>query len=708
MPIDKLIKRSPVVLRQQQLLTDAVNQLIENKQCAAPVVNGKKITGILNLAEALYFIKSKPYNEPVVSDALVSGVTILSPEDAIEDIVIGSLPFFPVADSKGHYMGIVPAEDIYEELKKNADRNNNVLQNAHNGILAVDAEGVIVVFNKSAGEHLGVDPNEVTGRKINEAFPTSRLTRVITTGKPESLQRITINGRSIVCNRTPIICHGKVTGAVTVFQNFAELEAISAELESVHRLYNELDTIIEAAHDGIMITNCDGIGLRVNRALCRLTGLDSSYYLNQPIDKLYSDGTFKYEAVTMKALREKRSVTAVQRINNGKEVLVTGTPIFNNNGEIFLVVTNVRDIIELQKLQEERNKLIANDNVDGDVDDFIRQLRKGKLIAESTEMLRVLNVVVRAARAETTILLLGESGVGKEVLAKIIHFSSSRSKQGKFIQINCGAIPENLLESELFGYEYGAFTGAKKGGKPGMFEIADNGTLLLDEIGEMPQPLQVKLLRVLQDQEFYRIGGVKPIKLNVRIIAATNKDLKKLVEQGKFRKDLYYRLNVIPIEIPSLRYRKDDIFPLAMHYLQYFNQKHKTNKTLDARTVAILENYNWPGNVRELMNILERTIILSSGDSIDPQIINSQLDKQNITEVLPITIRNIMPLREAQEIIERELLQRALKEKRTVRQAAKTLGISHSTLIRKANQYNLHEGPGSCRKNIITNDIDDS
>lgn len=693
MHIGKLIKNLPVVLIQQQLLTDAVNLLIENKQCAAPVVNGKKTIGILNLAEALHFLKSKPdKNEPVVSDALSTGVTILSPDDTIENTVIGSLPFLPVSDGKGHYMGIVLAEDIYKQLKKNADRKNNVLQNAHNGILAVDAEGVIVVCNKSAGEHLGVNPFEITGRKINEVFPTSRLTRVISTGKPESLQKIVINGRSIVCNRTPIICNGKVAGAVTVFQNFAELEEVSAELESVHRLYNELDTIIEAAHDGIMITNCDGIGLRVNRALCRLTGLEASYYLNQPIDKLYSDGFFKYESVTMKALREKRSVTAVQRINNGKEVLVTGTPIFSNNGEIFLVVTNVRDIIELQKLKEERSKLIAKDTADGDVDDFICQLRKGEIIAESAEMLKVLNVVVRAARAETTVLLLGESGVGKEVLAKIIHYSSSRPKQGKFIQINCGAIPENLLESELFGYEHGAFTGAKKGGKPGMFEIADNGSLLLDEIGEMPQSLQVKLLRVLQEQEFYRIGGVKPIKLNVRIVAATNKDLKKLVEQGKFRKDLYYRLNVIPIEIPSLRHRKDDIFPLAMYYLQHFNNKHKTNKTLDARTVAILENYNWPGNVRELMNILERTIVLSSGDSIDPYIINSQLDKQNVTENLPITVRNIIPLREAQAIIEQELLQKSLKENRTVRQAAKALGISHSTLIRKANQYNLKKG----------------
>ncbi len=690
MCIGNLISNAPILLNQEQLLNDAVNLLIEHKQCFAPVVNGKKIIGILNLAEALHCLKSKTNdNETFVVDALSADDSILSPDDPIEDTVIGSLPFFTVSDSKGHYMGIVLTEDIYKYIKKNADRKDDVLQNAHNGILGVDAEGVIIVCNKSAGEHLGVNPFEIIGKKINEVFPTSRLTRVISTGKPESLQKITINGRSIVCNRTPIICNGKVMGAVTVFQNFAELEAVSAELESVHRLYNQLDTIIEAAHDGVMITNSDGIGLRVNRALCRLTGLEASYYLNQPIDKLYSDGFFKYEAVTMKALREKRSVTAVQRINNGKEVLVTGTPIFSNNGEVFLVVTNVRDVIELQKLKEERNKLISKNPADGDVDDFIRQLRQDEIIAESPEMLKVLQVVVRAARAETTVLLLGESGVGKEVLAKIIHCSSNRPKQGKFIQINCGAIPESLLESELFGYESGAFTGAQKGGKPGMFEIADNGSLLLDEIGEMPQPLQVKLLRVLQEQEFYRVGGVKPVKLNVRIIAATNKDLKKLVAQGTFRKDLYYRLNVIPIEVPPLRSRKDDIFPLALFYLQRFNNKHKTNKTLDARTVAILENYQWPGNVRELMNILERTIVLSSGDSIDPYIISSQLDKQSVVENLPITVRSIIPLREAQSIIERELLQKALKENKTVRTAAKVLGISHSTLIRKATQYNL-------------------
>lgn len=690
MRIGKLIKSSPVVLNQQQFLADAVALLVKHKQCIAPVVNGKKIAGILYLAEAMYLIENKTEDhEPVVADALSTDVAILSQDSSIENAVICNLPFFPVADHDGNYMGIVLAEDIYKRMKEITERNNYVLQNMHNGILAVDAEGVIFFCNKSAGEHLGVEPLEIIGRKINEVFPTSPLTRVISTGQPETSQKIIVNGRTLVSNRTPVICEGKVAGAVTVFQHFAELEAISAELESVHRLYNELDTIIEAAHDGIMITNRDGIGLRVNRALCRLTGLDSSYYINQPIDRLYKDGIFKYEAVTMKALWEKRSVTAIQGINNGKEVLVTGTPIFDNAGEIFRVVTNVRDITELKKLEEERDKLMAKNAIDDDVDDFIRQLRKDEIIAESSKMLRVLQVVVRVARAETTVLLLGESGVGKEVLAKIIHRSSRRPKQGKFVQINCGAIPENLLESELLGYEPGAFTGAKKEGKPGLFEIADNGSLLLDEIGEMPLPLQVKLLRVLQEQEFYRIGGVKPIKLNLRIIAATNKDLKKLVEQGKFRKDLYYRLNVIPIEIPPLRDRKDDIFPLAMHYLKKFNNKHKTNKTLDARTVSILEKYHWPGNVRELMNILERTVILSSSDSIDPFIISNQLDQPGAAEHLSITVSNIVPLREAQAIIEQELLRKALKENKTVRQAAKTLGISHSTLIRKAAQYDL-------------------
>ncbi|MCL2337514.1 MAG: sigma 54-interacting transcriptional regulator [Firmicutes bacterium] len=566
--------------------------------------------------------------------------------------------------------------------------HNDLLQSMHNGVLAVDTEGVICFCNKSAGEQLGVEVSEVIGRKMSDVFPTSQLTRVISTIKEEISQKTIINGRTLVSNRSPVVCDGQVIGAVTVFQYLSELEAVSAGLESVHRLYNELDTIIDAAHDGIMITNRKGIGLRVNRALCRLTGLDSSYFIDQPIDRLFKEGIFKYEAVTMKALWEKRSVTAIQEINNGKEVLVTGTPIFDSTGEIFRVVTNVRDINELKNLEEERNMFMAKKTVHDDIDDFIRQLRKDEIVAESAEMLRVLQMTVRVAKAEISVLLLGESGVGKEVLAKIIH-RSSNFKQDKFVQINCGAIPETLLESELFGYEPGAFTGAKKEGKPGLFEVADNGSLLLDEIGELPLSLQVKLLRVLQEQEFYRIGGIKPIKLNLRIIAATNKNLKSLVEQGKFRKDLYYRLNVIPIEIPPLRDRKDDIFPLAMYYLKKFNNKHKTNKTLDARAVLLLEKYDWPGNVRELMNILERAVILSSSDSIDPLIISNQLEQLGMMECLPISVNNIMPLREAKAVVEQELLRKALKENKTVRQAAKILGISHSTLIRKAAQYGL-------------------
>ena len=288
-------------------------------------------------------------------------------------------------------------------------------------------------------------------------------------------------------------------------------------------------------------------------------------------------------------------------------------------------------------------------------------------------------------------MLTGESGVGKGVIAKLLHENGSR-KEYPFIKVNCGAIPENLIESELFGYESGAFTGSRKNGKKGLFETADKGTIFLDEISELPLNLQVKLLQVIQEREITRVGGVESIPIDVRIISATNRDLMPLVHGGKFREDLYYRLNVVPISIPPLRERPEDIIPMIRIFLNQNNIKMKEHKEIDSKTIAILMKYSWPGNVRELQNIIERLVITTKGTTILPE---------NLPGFILETAGSIDPdnagllptgsLKEALDRAEREILLNAQKQYKTTRAMAKALGVSQPTIVRKLQKYAIDD-----------------
>lgn len=292
------------------------------------------------------------------------------------------------------------------------------------------------------------------------------------------------------------------------------------------------------------------------------------------------------------------------------------------------------------------------------------------------------------AKTDATILIKGETGVGKEVVAREIYRRSNRSKQA-YIKVNCAAIPESLLESEMFGYEKGAFTGADRKEKLGYFEIAQGGTLLLDEIGEMPIKLQSKLLRVLQEREVTRIGGTKPIKLDVRIIAATNQNIEEQIKKGTFREDLFYRLNVIPIEVPPLRERKADIPVLAYKFIDKFTEKYNINKRFEVAAIEVLENYEWPGNVRELENTIERLLIIGDESSVDEKDVINVLGKDKLPYHV-IENENIT-LKEATDILERSIIERTLRKYKSSRKAAKVLGVTQPTVLRKAKALGIKE-----------------
>lgn len=467
----------------------------------------------------------------------------------------------------------------------------------------------------------------------------------------------------------------------------SEIERLKQELKEAKILNQELDAIIENSYDGIYITDKNGVTLKTNSAIERITGIPKEYYIGKNVDDLMKRGILK-SSVTYKVLEQKRSVSAVQYNYSGKETLITGNPVLNDEGEIEKIVTNIRDLSELNELQAALRK--ANELNDSYKQEIERLKGKteydsGVTIA-SDQMKLIFEMAERIADVDATVLILGETGVGKDVLARYIYNKSVRAKQGNFIKLNCGAIPPDLLESELFGYERGAFTGASAKGKPGMFELADNGVLFLDEIGELPLGLQVKLLRVLQEREIQRIGATKIKKVNVRIIAATNRNLKEMVINGEFREDLYYRLNVVPIVIPSLKERRDDILPLVQLFLDHANRKYDQNKKIDGKLNDLFYRYNWPGNVRELSNLMERLVLTTQNQVIQVEDLPTEY-KESANSTLSFT--QLLTLKKAVELTEERVLSLAVQKYKTTYEIAQALDTSQPTVVRKLKKYHL-------------------
>ena len=456
-------------------------------------------------------------------------------------------------------------------------------------------------------------------------------------------------------------------------------------VKELNEIRNELELIIESSNDGLYITDGKGITLRVNKPFEEITGIRADEVVGRQMRELVDEGFFS-ESVTLEILatKEPSPVTKIYSLRNGKYVISTGRPVFDEHGEIYRVVINMRDVTyfrdfenrleetrsALEKYREEATRLRS---------EF---LKEGDAVARSKTMSSVLDMVKQVAPYPTTVLVTGESGVGKEVVAKLLHVYSGR-QDGPFIKVNCGAIPESLIESELFGYEPGAFTGAARKGKPGMLELADNGTLFLDEIGELALDMQVKLLQVIQDQTVMRLGGVSSRSVSVRFIAASNRDLLHMVEQKLFREDLYYRLNVVKIDVPPLRERKSDIPALALHFLNTYCAEYKINKKISPEAMEVLRAYTWPGNVRELRNLIESLVVLVAGTLITPEHLPQEINPRAQRRQRLVSVAGLVPLKDAVAQVETELIARAVGECGSIRKAAKVLDVAHSTLLRK-------------------------
>lgn len=444
--------------------------------------------------------------------------------------------------------------------------------------------------------------------------------------------------------------------------------------------------IADIFQDGIYITNSNGLTLRVNSAYEHITGIPAEKVVGRYMDDIVREGIVS-SSITQKVISSRSEVIREQTTLSGAHVTVRGMPIYEN-GEISLVVTIVRDITVMNKLQKELNQ---NRSIIEQYKSRLEELDGNKnFVAVSREFRSAIALAQKVAQVDTTVLILGESGTGKEILAREIHEKSQR-KDNLFLKTNCGAIPENLLESELFGYVGGAFTGAQKGGHIGLFEAASEGTLFLDEIGDMPLHLQVKLLRVLQERTVTRIGSTKAIPINTRIIAATNRDLEQMVKRKEFREDLYYRLNIVSVKSPPLRERKEDIPGLINFFVKKLNNRYNFTKQFSPDLIAAFMDYDWPGNVRELENMTERVLVTSSADFISRENCRlpwAALETASLPEEVAASEEDL-PLKEAFERLERQLLRNAAKRYRTTYQIAEALQISQPSVSRKLKKYGI-------------------
>lgn len=447
---------------------------------------------------------------------------------------------------------------------------------------------------------------------------------------------------------------------------------------------NELMGLYESFDGGIHIINGDGITLLYNEECERIDGLKASEVLGKNMEDLVKEGIFS-RSLGLKAIENKEIIEDTQRVGE-RFVYTKATPIIHNN-EVIRVLIISKDISKLSKYESQlkqlkklnemyRKELSISNSIATEEDRFV---------AKSKVMQQVKDLALRVAKSDSTVLIEGESGTGKGLLSEYIHNNSLRS-DSQFLKIDCSAIPESLLESELFGYEAGAFTGAKSDGKIGLIQLADKGTLFLDEIGELSLKLQSKLLRVIQDRVFYSIGGTKPISVDVRIIAATNRNLLKMVSEGKFREDLYYRLSVIPIHMPPLRGRREDIISLINKSISTLNEHYSVDKKISPNALRLLIDYDWPGNVRELQNVIERLVVITEGNIIETRDVNRcNLNFKNNIEIM----KSDKTYKEIIKEFEANLLLNLMEQCDNLEEMARIAQLNDSTIRKKFKRFGL-------------------
>jgi PAS domain S-box-containing protein len=599
-----------------------------------------------------------------------------------------------VVNDKGEVTGVFTKPGwIMAMLRRETQLSSDLgtlLQTMYNGLIAIDGKGAVVEINRAAEKALSVSAERAMGGKVQDILPGLALECVLSDGQALVGHLATVREISLLCNITPITREGRITGAIIVFQDVTDLVRIISELESVTKLYRTLQSVISLVYDGIIVMDEKGVISMANQAAERFLRRNQDTVVGRPIDEVIENTrihqVLKTGVPEINQLQFIRGVPYVMSslpiIRKGQVVGAVGKILFRNLDEVKDLARKLADVDH--EITSHFRKGREDELPDGDFD---------HIVTADPAFRQIIDEAAIVSRGTSNILITGESGTGKELIAQAIHRNSA-FKAGPMVKVNCAAIPDSLMESEFFGYVPGAFTGANRGGKKGKLAMADGGTLFLDEIGDMPATLQSKLLRVIQDKCFEPIGSNKPQKIDVRFIAATNQDIRELVSSGRFRPDLFYRLNVIHLHIPPLRTRCQDTHLLVQYFLERYNRIFGTHVSDISREVReVFLAYPWPGNVRELENVIERGINFARGPFIGKQDLPLYLREfhdpgQNAQKPASASQR----LKSSREGHERELILEALERAGGNRaKAAKALGISRSWLYEKMGKMGMEK-----------------
>lgn len=577
-------------------------------------------------------------------------------------------------------------EALLNSLQYQAKKLELILNHVHDGMIVINKDEKLEFLNKSAERIIGKSRVDFEGHDIRSLIENTRLPQVLHSQRKETNQKVTLgNGKRVISTRIPLINEtGELVGAFAVFKDITEVMKLAEENTDLNEIKTMLEATIKSSDEAISVVDENGKGIMINPAYTRLTGLKEEDVIGQPATVDISEG----ESMHMKVLQTRRAVRG-SHMKVGpkkKDVIVNVAPIIVN-GVLKGSVGVIHDVSEIQSLTQELKRarqIIRNLEAKYTFDD---------IIGNSPEMRLALEQARVGAKTPATVLLRGESGTGKELFAHAIHNESDR-KHNKFIRVNCASLSESLLESELFGYEDGSFTGAKHGGKKGLFEEANHGSIFLDEIGELSLHMQAKLLRVLQEKEIVRVGGTKPIQIDVRIITATNVNLEKAIMNRTFREDLYYRLNRLPVFIPSVKERMSDLPELIQHIIMKINQDYGRNvKNISTEALDILKMYSWPGNVRELENVIGRSMIfmdINEETITDKYIPQLHEGGQAIAAKNEIHVDGKHNLQDAVEAFEKQWIAKVYEEHgQNKTSTAKHLGISIRNLYYKLKKYGL-------------------
>jgi len=556
------------------------------------------------------------------------------------------------------------------------------------GYAIADAGGVVRFTLGPAAGALGLVP----GRLLAEVAPelASEVARALAGGAPGDEVALHRGEASLLARVSAVRGRGGAGALLCALADGASREAMLRRMRTGETLAVERQAIIDSSSDGLWVCDGEANVLCINPASARLNSVDPAQVVGRNMRALVEEGLFD-RSVTLEVIRTGKPVHMLQ-LRGGRKLVVTGTPVRGEAGELLRVVVNERDITEIESLQRElEEQELLRARIRDEMQELqIEKLESTRVVARSPVMQRALRQAVKVATADSTVLILGESGVGKGLFADLIHKHSVRA-QRPLVKVNCGAIPDSLVEAELFGYEKGAFTGAQARGKAGYFELAEGGTLFLDEIAELPLSSQVKLLRFLEDHRITRVGGTASRELDVRVLAATHRDLQEMVDRGLFRLDLFYRLNVIPLAVPPLRERTECILPVLRHYIDLYGARFGTRRRLSRAAADVLLSYRWPGNVRELMNLCERLVVMSETEVIDvgdlpPNVVTATAAGE---EAPAPAMDDETTLQEALERTERRVLLRARQRHGSQTDMARALGVNQSTIARKLKRYGI-------------------